>query len=611
MLEIKGLKVIRGNFNVTLPELYIADGQCVALCGVSGSGKSTLMEAIGLLSPFLAIEHFILDDIEVDELNERDLEALRISEIGIMPQVGGLLPFLTVKENIKLQIALALKQKIKPVFPDSSNQDKLIPNTTVALQEAQERAVKHHQEEHEVVCTLRKTKKMCRRFKGGLVPVKLINEKLEKEHQHALEQENISPYEMMVKDLEFTGDSIDSHCIDGPTENLKEEAARKYALIPETRRQYARSLIISNEANKDRIEAAFVALSVYIERLGLSEHLDKLPEQLSIGQRQRALFLRAIAHQPRLLLIDEPTSALDPENADKLFKLIGEIASKTHTSVLIITHDHKAVSNYRRYEYDAKSSHEDYSVFVSAQDNEPNEDIALENDLKLMSEMTIDYPAASGLSRSINEYGSGNSYERNIVKTSSDNVFHEISNVVDHHAQKNTKVSKAAYHEQGHHMHYGYAHNTNHYGFRTFSEPRNHSEYELLASNRLGGYTKINDRISIYTTPMDRLQSILRKSEAQAGRGAPQDAPCQAMTNPDQGQVPDYEPSPDPMSGPDYESRPCHELSFGHANAKGPVLSAERVPRAGFKLDTGLEEPLISEMLGGQERELKNTRRDS
>ena len=43
MLEIKGLKVTRGNFSATLPRLVVNDGECVALCGVSGSGKSTLL----------------------------------------------------------------------------------------------------------------------------------------------------------------------------------------------------------------------------------------------------------------------------------------------------------------------------------------------------------------------------------------------------------------------------------------------------------------------------------------------------------------------------------------------------------------------------------------
>ena len=68
MLVVKGLKVLRGSFKVTLNDFYIDDGECVALCGVSGSGKSTLLEALGLLTPAFGVDRFVLDNIEVDEL---------------------------------------------------------------------------------------------------------------------------------------------------------------------------------------------------------------------------------------------------------------------------------------------------------------------------------------------------------------------------------------------------------------------------------------------------------------------------------------------------------------------------------------------------------------
>ncbi|NPU94492.1 MAG: ABC transporter ATP-binding protein [Gammaproteobacteria bacterium] len=76
-----------------------------------------------------------------------------------------------------------------------------------------------------------------------------------------------------------------------------------------------------------------------IARLHLRPLLDKLPRQLSIGERQRVSFVRAIAHQPDLLLADEPTAALDPIQAHKLFELIIEIVQNFQIAALLVSHD--------------------------------------------------------------------------------------------------------------------------------------------------------------------------------------------------------------------------------------------------------------------------------
>lgn len=76
-----------------------------------------------------------------------------------------------------------------------------------------------------------------------------------------------------------------------------------------------------------------------ITRLNLRPLLGKLPRQLSIGERQRVAFVRAIAHQPDLLLADEPTAALDPIQARKLFELIIEIVRQFRIAALLVTHD--------------------------------------------------------------------------------------------------------------------------------------------------------------------------------------------------------------------------------------------------------------------------------
>jgi putative ABC transport system ATP-binding protein len=80
-------------------------------------------------------------------------------------------------------------------------------------------------------------------------------------------------------------------------------------------------------------------LEEVIERLQLSALMRHAPAQLSIGERQRVSFVRAIAHRPKLLLADEPTAALDPVLAKELFALIVEIASAFKVAALIVTHE--------------------------------------------------------------------------------------------------------------------------------------------------------------------------------------------------------------------------------------------------------------------------------
>jgi putative ABC transport system ATP-binding protein len=80
-------------------------------------------------------------------------------------------------------------------------------------------------------------------------------------------------------------------------------------------------------------------LAEVIERLQLSHLMSRSPAQLSIGERQRVSFVRAIAHRPKLLLADEPTAALDPVLAKELFALIVEIASAFKVAALIVTHE--------------------------------------------------------------------------------------------------------------------------------------------------------------------------------------------------------------------------------------------------------------------------------
>ncbi len=67
--------------------------------------------------------------------------------------------------------------------------------------------------------------------------------------------------------------------------------------------------------------------------------LNKFPDMLSGGQRQRVGILRAIAHNPEIVLMDEPFSALDAETRMNLQDLVKNIHHKLNTTFVMVTHD--------------------------------------------------------------------------------------------------------------------------------------------------------------------------------------------------------------------------------------------------------------------------------
>jgi polar amino acid transport system ATP-binding protein len=75
-----------------------------------------------------------------------------------------------------------------------------------------------------------------------------------------------------------------------------------------------------------------------LDRIGLAEKAREFPDRLSGGQQQRAAIVRALANEPRLLLLDEVTSALDPELVGEVLTLIRELKGQGMT-ILMATHE--------------------------------------------------------------------------------------------------------------------------------------------------------------------------------------------------------------------------------------------------------------------------------
>ena len=79
-------------------------------------------------------------------------------------------------------------------------------------------------------------------------------------------------------------------------------------------------------------------IDILLKRVGLYEHKKKLASQLSKGQIQRLILIRAILHTPKVLFLDEPTSGLDPTTALEIHKLLKELKTEG-MAIFLTTHN--------------------------------------------------------------------------------------------------------------------------------------------------------------------------------------------------------------------------------------------------------------------------------
>ena len=104
------------------------------------------------------------------------------------------------------------------------------------------------------------------------------------------------------------------------------------------------NLMVAQQLSGHKIDKSLIFS--FLQKLNLGHKLKSKPNELSIGEAQRANIARALINAPSLILADEPTSALDDKNAEEVIKLLEQQAAEVNATLLIVTHDGRLKSYF-------------------------------------------------------------------------------------------------------------------------------------------------------------------------------------------------------------------------------------------------------------------------
>ncbi len=145
--------------------------------------------------------------------------------------------------------------------------------------------------------------------------------------------EQIQAGEIRLDDDRVSGPGIDLN-------KLRQEVGivfQSYNLFPHMSVLENVTLAPTKVLKMDRAEAESKAM-VLLKRIGMEAKAKDYPDRLSGGQQQRVAIVRALAMEPKLMLLDEITSALDPELVSEVLNIVRDLASQGMT-MLLATHE--------------------------------------------------------------------------------------------------------------------------------------------------------------------------------------------------------------------------------------------------------------------------------
>lgn len=85
-------------------------------------------------------------------------------------------------------------------------------------------------------------------------------------------------------------------------------------------------------------------VATMLEAVGLGKRLKHRPNEMSMGERQRVMIVRALSTEPRVVLADEPTGALDSERTTEVLELLRAVTTERQIATLLVTHDPQAAA---------------------------------------------------------------------------------------------------------------------------------------------------------------------------------------------------------------------------------------------------------------------------
>ena len=93
--------------------------------------------------------------------------------------------------------------------------------------------------------------------------------------------------------------------------------------------------------DKQDITKAEERMAPFFQLLRIEQLLDKLPQELSVGEKQRAAICRALINEPQIILADEPTGNLDSNAGAEVITIFKRINQELGITIVMITHDSK------------------------------------------------------------------------------------------------------------------------------------------------------------------------------------------------------------------------------------------------------------------------------